>query len=201
MASSPRAIVTGQLQVDLEVSVDGDADLEVQPDNPNKFDVEIYGDAELEAELFNDGIIEMATDIEGEGFMFFVGPFGSEAADFYEAYYQYIDVGVGFDATDVDPTLDSQSFDDGFVANFARYLYQYVDVGVGFDYTDDISFRAGFVSQSYPDGDIIRDWARALYQYLNVIAEADRPYCRLTIGPAPRGHKDLTPTPRPPRNR
>lgn len=49
-----------------------------------------------------------------------------------------------------------------------RYLYLYLNVGVGFDDYDDASGTDGFVSQTYPDGNLRDDWARYLYQYANI---------------------------------
>ena len=117
---------------------------------------------------------------------------------FERAIYLYGNIVTGFDDTDEIPG-ETQTFTDGDIKDFARYLWQYVVVNVGFDDTDDASGNDGFISQTYPDGHIINDFARYLYQYVNVTTEVPPPDCRLTVGPAPRLPKDLTPTPRPPR--
>ena len=48
-----------------------------------------------------------------------------------------------------------------------RFLYLVVNVGVSFNPTDDDSGSAGFVSQSFPDGDVLLE-DRYLYQLDNV---------------------------------
>lgn len=160
----------------------------------------IYGDAEAVGELFVDGTAELAADIRGDADAHVYQSGGGTGLDgtfpVNQAWHYYIygNVNVGFNPTD-----DVNGSDGDIVRDFNRYLNQYVNVNVAFDYTDDASSNDGFVSQTYPDGDIIRDFARYKYQYLLVIKGQDDPDHRLTIGPAPRGHKDLTPTPRPPR--
>ena len=202
IASSPRATVYGSLDIPLAGGSDGDSDADMGPaDLASKFEGSSTGEGFVSAELYTDGVIELEGVSTGIGVVYHIGDLDFSFTDIVaEAYYQYGNVGVGFDPTDTTAGLDSNAFHDGDITDdFARYLYQYVDVGVGFDYTDDVSGQDGFVSQSYPDGDIIEDWGRFLYQYLNVTTGYEPPDCRLTIGPAPRSPKDLTPTPRPPR--
>ena len=147
-------------------------------------------------ELYVDGIAELSATIFGDAdaHTFIGGALnGSFTPNQEWQYYIYGNVTVGFDPTD-DP-----SGTDGNIIDFNRYLGLLTNINVAFDHTDDASGNPGFVSQTYPDGDIIRDFARYKYQYLLVIPGIVPPDCRLTIGPAPRSPNDLTPTPKPPR--
>ncbi len=160
------------------------------------------GDSVFIAHLGGDQTIEMAMTTGGDSTFRLLGDLsGDFDLDLFERpIYLYGSIVTGFD--DTDDLGFTQTFTDGdIIRDFARYLYQYVVINVGFDYTDDASGNPDFISQTFPDGDIIRDWARYLYQYVNVTTEVPAPDCRLTIGPAPRQHQDLTPTPRPPRQR
>lgn len=200
---SARTEVTGQLELVLEGRADGETTVTGVLDDPDsRWTGSSFGETVITAELFVDGIAELAGTSTGETVVYHIGDLEFDAPSHGFTYYMYGNVGVGFDPTDTSATADSQTFPDGdIIRDFSRYLYQYVNVGVGFGYTDDVSSYDTFFSQSYPDGDIVRDFSRYLYQYVNLIPPITPPDQRLTIGPAPRGHKDLTPTPRPPRRR
>ncbi len=183
----------------LFINVNGDATTTFGPmDNPDKFATIINGDSLFLAELFVDGTAELSMTSTGDAFMFNIGSIigGLDPIDKIRGYYVYGNVIVGFDPTEAGGA-------DGNIIDFNRYMGLYLDVGVGFDYTDDVSARSGFVSQSYPDGDIIRDFARYKWQYVNITTEEPPPDCRLTVGPAPRSPKDLASASasRPPRRR
>ena len=199
---SPRAEVQGALDVPESAASNGTST--VSGTMFGDFEVisgESEGDSTVTGEIFVDAIIELGGTSTGEAVVYTpIGDLLNGPIDYGFAYYFYINVGAGFDDTDASGDADSQSFTDGnIIQDFSQFLYQYINVGVGFDDTDDVSTYPTFVSQTYPDGDIVQDFSRFLYQYLNVVDPVEPPFCRLTIGPAPRGHKDLTPTPRPPR--
>jgi hypothetical protein len=195
--------VVGQAEAPPQVDINGDSHTDANLTQAGLLDETstIFGDAVAEGELFVDGALDLDGQSLGDAECYVLGPIASDNEDAFFAndiftYYIYGTVNTGFNPTDhVDGT------DGDIIRDFARYKYLYVNVNVGFDYTDDASSLPGFVSQSYPDGDIIRDFARYMYQYLLVIPEIEPPFHRLTIGPAPRKPRDLTPTPRPPRKK
>lgn len=186
--------------MEMEVIINGDATMTLgPPDNVNKFETLMEGDATFLAELFVTGNAELDMTVNGDAFFNVLASITDsvDLFDYPRSIYMYGNVITGFCPTD--DLGYTQTCTDGNIIDFSRYLYQYLVVNVGFDYTDDISGLDTFISQSYPDGDIIRDFARYLYQYVNVTTEVPQPDCRLTVGPAPRSPKDLTPIPRPPR--
>ena len=143
---------------------------------------------------------ELAGRSDGVAFVY-VGPggvTGETARDQSRTLYQWMNVGVAFDETDIytgPETLVSQNFPDGDPqADWVRSLNQWINVGVAFDDTDNVDTRTinslnpdvttPAVSQNFPDGDIMTDWVRSLYQFIHVL-ENIVPTGRLIIGPAP----------------
>jgi hypothetical protein len=203
VTTAPRTYVWATLEVALQGLSTGET-VVGSPNFGNPYQLAGSSDGEtvVTGELYVDGVAELAVSSYGETIVFAIGDLTSFAFTGLPSsiYHQYGNAGVGFDPTDEDLSLDDNNYADGnIVEDFPRFLSLYLDVGVGFDYTDDASSYPGFVSQTYPDGNIIEDWPRFLTQYVNITTGITPGDCRLTIGPAPRGHKDLTPTPRPPR--
>ena len=118
----------------------------------------------------------------------------------------------GIDVYDSQPavTVVSYGYPDGPTSgkprDYPRHLHQFTNIGVAFDYSDDVTTRestpiagslapnvTNVVSQNFPDGDIVRDWARHLYQYLQVIEE-EPIEGRLFIGPTSKRSTIYPPT-------
>lgn len=186
-----------QIEIPPETALSGDSTVEGTLSVDNFLDGESFGDSVVQGELFVGGLI---VELDGQS----IG--SAEVVSLWDPtrttgfnpnarwiYYDYGNIIAGFDPT------DHVGGTDGDIKSLNKFLALYTNINVGFDYTDDASANVGFVSQTYPDGDIIRDFARHKYQYLLVIPGIEPPDCRLTVGPTPRGQKDLTPTPRPPR--
>ena len=121
-----------------------------------KLDIEIAGSStgDADADLGDpDNPYEFETEVYGEGFvtaeLFVGGGIAELAAEIYGE-------GFVFAVGDLD-------FDFGNVV--VEAYYQYGNIHVGFYPDDDV---AGLDSNSFADGSIIEDFARYLYQYVDV---------------------------------
>jgi hypothetical protein len=206
--SAGKAAVAGQLEQIMELVGGSDGVAAITDASLDNAEMELTGRSDGVATILatlsvgSGGVFPNELEGRSDGVAFVYvkpgGVTGETARDQNRTLYQWINVGVAFNETDIytgPEVLVDQNFPDGNPqADFVRSLMQWINVGVAFDDTDNVDTRTinsvnpyvttPAVDQNFPDGNIHTDWARHLYQFIHVL-ENPPPTGRLTIGPAP----------------